>query len=133
MCYLTLDENGYLVGYAQVDDEEPIAGLPAVASMDGVDMSDACHFRSYRWDGEKLTLDEDRLEVRKEAEAVAQRVAELKAFLAATDYVAAKIAEGSATRKEYADVIAQRQKWRAEINELDGSNAGAAGGPEGGS
>lgn len=46
------------------------------------------------------------------------RIAELKRFLADTDYVAAKIAEGAATREDYADVLAQRQAWRDEINAL---------------
>ena len=46
------------------------------------------------------------------------RIAELKRLLADTDYIAAKIAEGAATREDYADVIAQRQAWRDEINGL---------------
>ena len=46
------------------------------------------------------------------------RISELKQLLAGTDYVAAKIAEGAATREEYADVIARRQEWRDEINAL---------------
>lgn len=36
--------------------------------------------------------------------------------LTATDYIAAKIAEGAATKEEYEDEIAQRQQWRDEIN-----------------
>jgi hypothetical protein len=36
--------------------------------------------------------------------------------LSATDYVAAKIAEGSATKEEYAEKIELRRRWRAEIN-----------------
>ena len=36
--------------------------------------------------------------------------------LTATDYIAAKIAEGKATKTEYADKIAQRQTWRDDIN-----------------
>jgi hypothetical protein len=47
------------------------------------------------------------------------RIDELKQKLADTDYIACKIAEGAATREEYADVIAQRQAWRDEINELE--------------
>lgn len=47
-----------------------------------------------------------------------QRIAELKKQLADTDYIAVKIAEGAATKEEYANVIAQRQAWRDEINEL---------------
>lgn len=47
------------------------------------------------------------------------RIAELKRNLADTDYIACKIAEGAATREDYADVIAQRQAWRDEINRLE--------------
>ena len=36
--------------------------------------------------------------------------------LTATDYIAAKIAEGKATKAEYADKIAERQQWRDDIN-----------------
>ena len=53
------------------------------------------------------------------AEANAGRVRFLKAQLVGTDYIAAKIAEGSATVEEYADQIAQRQAWRQEIGELE--------------
>lgn len=54
------------------------------------------------------------------AEEIAkQRIAELKKLLVDTDYIAVKIAEGAATKEDYADVIAQRQGWRDEINELE--------------
>ncbi len=46
-------------------------------------------------------------------------ISEFKCKLAATDYVAAKIAEGAATAEEYKDVIAKRQQWRRRINELE--------------
>lgn len=36
--------------------------------------------------------------------------------LTATDYIAAKIAEGKATKAEYAAQIAERQQWRDDIN-----------------
>lgn len=42
----------------------------------------------------------------------------LKQNLADTDYVIIKIAEGVATPEEYADIIAQRQEWRNQINLL---------------
>lgn len=51
--------------------------------------------------------------------AAAQRISELRAKLSATDYIAAKIAEGAATREEYADKLTERQSWRDEINELE--------------
>lgn len=44
---------------------------------------------------------------------------ELKRKLAETDYVACKIAEGVATKEEYAEKIKQRQLWREEINRLE--------------
>ena len=50
-----------------------------------------------------------------------------EAKLTATDYIAAKIAEGKATKAEYADKIAERQQWRDDINaaqaEIDRLNA----------
>lgn len=36
--------------------------------------------------------------------------------LSSTDYIAAKIAEGKATKSEYAEKIAMRQAWRDDIN-----------------
>lgn len=44
---------------------------------------------------------------------------DLEARLQSTDYVAAKIAEGSGTVEEYSSVIAKRQGWRKRINEVD--------------
>lgn len=49
-----------------------------------------------------------------------ERITALKEKLAATDYAVIKIAEGAATTADYADLIAQRQTWRAEINDLEG-------------
>ena len=51
--------------------------------------------------------------------AAAQEISELKAKLTKTDYIAAKIAEGAATREEYAEELAERAAWRARINELE--------------
>jgi hypothetical protein len=42
-----------------------------------------------------------------------------EARLTATDYIAAKIAEGKATKTEYADNIAERQQWRDDINDAN--------------
>lgn len=53
-----------------------------------------------------------------EEEKTQARIAELKRLLADTDYAIIKIAEGSATQEEYADLIAQRKAWREEINQL---------------
>ena len=43
-----------------------------------------------------------------------------EARLSSTDYIAAKIAEGKATKAEYKDQIAERQGWRDDINAAQG-------------
>ena len=43
-------------------------------------------------------------------------VLDREARLSSTDYIAAKIAEGKATKTEYKDQIAERQGWRDDIN-----------------
>ena len=55
----------------------------------------------------------------KASEEAIEKIRVLKMQLAETDYIASKIAEGSATTKDYADKIAERQEWRAEINRLE--------------
>lgn len=50
---------------------------------------------------------------------ITKQITALKAQLSATDYAIIKIAEGAATVDEYADVIAQRQEWRKEVNALE--------------
>lgn len=52
-------------------------------------------------------------------EKAQERIATLKNLLAGTDYVVLKIAEGVATKDDYASVLDIRQQWRAEINELE--------------
>lgn len=54
----------------------------------------------------------------------AKEIRELKDQLRETDYAVIKIAEGAATAKEYSEVIAQREVWRARINELETQLAG---------
>jgi len=56
----------------------------------------------------------EQIEAEQTAQAREQRIAELKAFLRDTDYVAL-----SDYDKDKADVIAQRQAWRDEIRELE--------------
>lgn len=48
-----------------------------------------------------------------------KEIRELKDQLRETDYAVIKIAEGAATAEEYSEVIAQREVWRARINELE--------------
>lgn len=57
----------------------------------------------------------------KDLEAAKQEEQELQSFLNSTDYVAAKLAEGVATKEEYADVLQQRSEARERINALRAS------------
>ncbi len=43
----------------------------------------------------------------------------LKSKLQSTDYKAIKYAEGELSAEEYAETLAQRRAWRAEINALE--------------
>ena len=43
-------------------------------------------------------------------------ILDCEAKLTSTDYIAAKIAEGKATKADYAGKIAERQQWRDDIN-----------------
>lgn len=51
--------------------------------------------------------------------AAAEEIFELKKKLTDSDYAIIKIAEGSATAEDYADLIKQRKAWRTRINELE--------------
>lgn len=84
---------------------------------------DSEHFRIVRGDNLEWIVGAvpEKTEEEKAAEAKKARISELKAKLSETDYVAAKIAEGAATREEYAAVLANRQAWRDEINQLEGN------------
>lgn len=83
---------------------------------------DAEHFRITRGENLEWAVEAvpEKTEEEKAAEAKEARINELKAKLSETDYVAAKIAEGAATKEEYASVLADRQAWRDEINALEG-------------
>ena len=95
--------------------------MEAMKTMDGIgkaemEISDEEFEAAGIIDGKIFIGKTDEEKQRDDAEV---RIRQLKAKLAETDYIAAKIAEGSATAKEYAEQIAERQAWRAEINELE--------------
>lgn len=48
-----------------------------------------------------------------------EEILRLKARLAETDYCVIKIAEGVATKEEYADVLTERAELRKKINQLE--------------
>lgn len=102
------DEVGRLrnVTIYPLDNERPILDLP-----DDFDMQTV---RDWILKDGKLVHD-----VFVPQETSLEQIVRLKRRLSETDYVVIKIAEGSATADEYADVIAQRKTWRAEINKLE--------------
>lgn len=67
------------------------------------------------WGAEKIPeKTQDELDL----EAAERQEQELLQKLRDTDYVAAKLAEGVATKEEYADVLAERAECREQINGL---------------
>lgn len=78
----------------------------------------------YKWTGfEVAHRTEDEIDADlasyKEKQERQSRLAQLHKKLESTDYIAAKIAEGVATKEEYSDMLRKRQAWRDEINELE--------------
>lgn len=67
------------------------------------------------WGVEKIP---EKTQDEKDLEAAKQEEQGLQSFLNSTDYVAAKLAEGVATKEEYADVLQQRAEARDRINAL---------------
>lgn len=68
-------------------------------------------------DGTLKMIPPDEAEIAKQK--ARSRIAELKTFLAKTDYQAIKFAEGELSAEAYADMKAQRSEWRKEINDLE--------------
>ncbi len=86
-------------------------------------LTDECGIYNYKLsDGvPALRSDEEKTPERARI-AAAIEISELKEKLDETDYISAKIAEGAATREEYADKLAERAAWRVRINELENKN-----------
>ena len=58
-------------------------------------------------------------EVNDEEKIIESKIEQLKLNLSNSDYKILKIVEGASTLQECAEIIAQRAKWRKEINELE--------------
>ena len=103
---LTLDQCDLTVGFLA---EETVI-RPEAAPVDDV--------TKFAWAEEDYETIQRYVTVQEEQRR-AQRIVQLKQMLSDTDYMVIKIAEGAAAPEEYADVIALRQAWRYEINELE--------------
>ena len=53
-----------------------------------------------------------------EKDTTGAELIQLKQYLADTDYIVIKIAEGVATKEEYAEVLQKRSEARTRINEI---------------
>lgn len=63
--------------------------------------------------------EEIEIDIQEEELPIDMRLSLLKQNLADTDYIIIKIAEGVASKEEYAYILEQRKMWRAEINDLE--------------
>lgn len=68
---------------------------------------------------EKTQTEIDTAKLQEKKQSIIKELVELKAELTKTDYQAIKFAEGWLTAVEYEPIKAQRQVWRARINELE--------------
>lgn len=99
--------------------------LSAMKTMDGISVPDmTITEEEFEAAGGLVRLIDGKIflgktDAEKASEEAIEKIRVLKMQLAETDYIASKIAEGSATAKDYADKIAERQEWRAEINRLE--------------
>lgn len=99
--------------------------LSAMAQMDGISKPDiTITEEEFEAAGGLVRLINGKIflgktDAEKESEEAVKKIRVLKMQLAETDYIASKIAEGSATTKDYADKVAERQEWRAEISRLE--------------
>lgn len=100
--------------------------LAAAAQLDGLTSAPEKTVSEQAWEAAaglariiagKIVIGKTEAETRTEVNAGRIRV--LKGYLADSDYIAVKIAEGAATAQQYAAKLAERQAWRAEIQQLE--------------
>ena len=117
-----IDEDGRLQSVTEypIDETKPTLELPDGFMLDGIQ-------NFVLRNGELL------YEALATVESAVDKIAALKQKLSDTDYITAKAVDAMATadslpgllivlktiRTEYADVLAQRAAWRAEINDLE--------------
>ena len=116
---IVINSDGYITASCpSSDDGSGLVGAIEVAD-DKIPSDFAENQAFYRLENNELVFDSEYKSKIISGIQRANRIEELHAKLYATDYIAAKIAEGAATRDEYADKLAERQAWRDEINQLE--------------
>lgn len=109
-------------GWTEVDCGEGDRFHHAQGNYLEADLTDGDGLYNYKLVGGVLVLRSDEEKAPERARIAAQaEISRLKRNLADTDYISAKIAEGAATKEEYADKLAERAGWRTRINELEGT------------
>lgn len=68
---------------------------------------------------EEVVVDTVLYDEQKRKDALCEEMAYLVGNLESTDYAVIKIAEGVATKEDYADVLKDRAEWRKRINEIE--------------
>lgn len=118
--------------YFFIDTDQKIKGFsPTFAEMDGCNTveldfdPDIEKLSGYRYENGEIIFEQAQLDAFFNNAAAAERIAELKAALADTDYMVLKIVEGAATLADYANTIKQRAAWRKEINDIEAKKGGS--------
>lgn len=105
-------------GWTEIDCGEGDRFHHAQGNYLEVGLTDGDGLYNYKLVGGVLVLRSDEEKAPERARIAAQaEISRLKRNLADTDYISAKIAEGAATKEEYAE----RAGWRTRINELEGT------------
>lgn len=129
--YVKADSNGVIIainssafisgeGWTEIDRGESDRFHHAQGNYLGCGLTDADGLYNYKLVGGVPILRTDEEKAPERARIAAQaEISRLKRNLSDTDYISAKIAEGVATREEYADKLAERAGWRTRINELE--------------
>lgn len=71
-----------------------------------------------RLEDDLTILNAETIDNEEDAELIKELI-QLKQQLFESDYIACKIAEGAATKEEYAFELEERRNWRIRINELE--------------
>ena len=108
--YEFFESTDELISYVEVSNEDFIQLIQKSMELNKILSPDS--------DGNPTLTDLPEIELT-DAEKIQNEIAELKAYLEQTDYIACKIAEGVATQEEYSEQLAQRAEARTKINELE--------------
>lgn len=99
--------------------------LSAMETMDGISVPDmTITEEEFEAAGGLVRLIDGKIflgktDAEKASEEAIEKIRVLKMQLAESDYIASKIAEGSATKEDYAKQIKERQEWRDAIGKLE--------------